>query len=153
MLSLRFLLAWFLSCLTPAAPQNIEDTKEAGTDPQGNVYMSSDEDKRIKVTETNRCQMVLIALDRQTVGCSVTRGLELEEFRHPLRLDIYLKGGRRITIEPGTPIWDWHFWRGGQQVFVSFGPFNGRGTDALYDAASGQAVERLEEPSDDSLLP
>ena len=151
-LSLCYLLHCLLSCPTSAA-QNIEDSKEAGIDPQGNVYVSSDVGKRISVTETNRCEMVSIALDRQTVGCLVMRGSGPEEFSHPLKLEIYLKSGRRITIEPGTPIRDWHFWREGQQVFVSFGPSNGPGTDVLYDAASGQVVERLEEPSDESLLP
>jgi len=135
------------------AAQNLEDSKEAGIDPQGYVYVISDEGKRIKVTETKRCEMLLVAPNRQTVGCLVMRGAEAEEFSHPLNLEIYLKGGRQITIEPGTPIRDWHFWRNGEQVFVSFGSSNGPGTDVLYDTASGQVVEKLEEPSDEGLLP
>src|SRR5579872_937246 len=94
------LLAYFLllcSLLCPVrAAQNCD---EAGIDPQGNVYVASDEGKRIKVTETKRCEMVLFALNRQTVGCLVMRGVEPEEFSHPLKLEIYSRGGRQMTIE------------------------------------------------------
>jgi len=54
--------------------------------------------------------------DKQTVGFLVPRGTTAEEVSQSLRLEIYLIGGRRETIEPGVPILDWHFWKDGQQV-------------------------------------
>lgn len=153
----ELVLACFLLTLLFSFPlwgaQNASDTKEAGIDAHGMVYVSSDAGKQIFVTSTNRCEVTLIAPDRQTVGCLVTRGPTPEAFSHPLTLEIYLKGGRRVSIEPGTSIRDWHFWNGGRQVFVSFGPANGKGMDALYNSASGEVVEKMEEPPDDSLLP
>src|SRR5256884_1752422 len=56
-------------------------------------------------------------------------------------------------IEPGAPILEWHFSEDGQQVAFSYGQGNGQVTYALYDLATARIIEKLAEPSDESLLP
>jgi hypothetical protein len=70
-----------------------------------------------------------------------------------LQLEIYRKGGHKEIIEPGAPILDWHFWKDGQQVAVSSGLGDGQTTYALYDSVTARQIEKLAEPSDESLLP
>jgi hypothetical protein len=69
-----------------------------------------------------------------------------------LRLEIYLRNGKKEIIETETPM-DWHFWRDGHQVAVYSHLLDGKGHYALYDAASARVVEELAEPANDSLLP
>jgi len=69
------------------------------------------------------------------------------------RLEIYRKGGYKGIIEPGEPILDWHFWKDGQQVAVSYGQGNDQVAYALYDLATARPIERVAETSDESLLP
>ena len=135
------------------AAEKFEYAKQAELDSQGNVYVSSDEGKLIKMADANHCSSVEVANDKQTVGCTVMRGLAPEEFSQPLKLEIYLKGGLRKTIELEAPIRNWHFWKDGQQVSVCSGPSNGPGTYALYDVGSARVVEKLQEPPDENLLP
>jgi hypothetical protein len=131
--------------------QKFEYNKQAELDAQGNVYVSTDEGKLIKMADSGHCLEVRVADDKQTVGCMVR--LMAEEPPQSLQLEIYLKGGQRKTIGPGAPIRDWHFWKGGQQVTVYSGPRDGSGTYALYDTTSARLIERLAEPSDGRLLP
>jgi hypothetical protein len=147
-----FLAYSVLSCPT-WAQDRFEYSKQAELDPQGNVYVSSDEGKLIKMAEQGHCSWVEVASDKQTVGCLVIRGLEPEQFSQSLQLEIFLKGGTKKTIEPGAPIRDWHFLKEGRQVSVYFGPPNAPGVYALYEAASARLIEKLPEPSDESLLP
>jgi len=70
-----------------------------------------------------------------------------------LQLEIYRKGGHKEIIEPGAPILEWHFSEDGQQVAFSYGQGNGQVTYALYDLATARIIEKLAEPSDESLLP
>jgi len=57
------------------------------------------------------------------------------------------------AIQPGGLIREWHFWNGGEQVAIFFGEPGSRGAYALYDAATGQPVQEVAEPSDKSSLP
>jgi hypothetical protein len=135
----------------PVQDNKFEYNKRAELDAQGNVYVSSDEGKLIRMADNGYCLEVRVADDSQTVGCMVR--LKSEEPPQSLQLEIYLKGGNRHTIEPGAPIRDWHFWKAGQQVTVYSGSRDGSGTYALYDTASTRLVEKLAEPSDESMLP
>jgi len=130
------------------AQGNLEYSKEARLDPQGNVYVSSEEGKLIKMASLGHCSEVIFASDRQTVACAVMRP-DLSW----TQLEIYLEGGAKETIEPGGLIRDWHFWKDGLQVAVYSGPATGAGTYMLYEAASARTVETLAEPPDGSLLP
>jgi hypothetical protein len=130
------------------AQGDLGHSKEARLDPQGDVYVSSDEGKLIKMAGPGHCSEVIFASDKQTVACAVMRP-DLSR----TQLEIYLKGGVKKTIEPGGWIRDWHFWKNGLQVAVYSGPATGAGTYVLYDAASTRIVETLAEPPDESLLP
>jgi hypothetical protein len=127
-------------------------TTEAGIDSDGNVYVASDEGKPVKMTTVAHCIEAWFADDKQTVGCSVSRGTKPEEAMQSLRLEIFLRNGKKEIIETETPM-DWHFWRDGQQVAVYSRLLNGKERYALYDAASARLIEELAGPSDESLLP
>ncbi len=148
---------FFALGLLPAHPtmaaQELEYGKEGTIDQHGNIYVSSDESKLIKVADTSNCSEGILAPDRQTMGCFVMQSPKPDGSWVSLDLEIYLKGGRRVLIDPGTPMGDWHFWQGGRQVAIcSYRP--GRPIlHILYDSATGQEVKRIEEPQDDSLLP
>ena len=131
--------------------QQSEFTKQAEFEAQGNIYVSSNQGFLIKMADSGHCLEAWVADDKQTVGCMVWQ--KSEEPPQSVELEIYLKGGQRKTIGPGTPIRDWHFWKGGQQIALYSGPRNGVGTYALYDTSSAGLIEKLAEPSDERLLP
>jgi hypothetical protein len=150
------LLVSLLSSFPISAAQQSDYAKEAGLDPQGNIYVSSDEGKAIWMANTSHCSETTFANDRQTVGCRVMGQVQdpkTDGFSPTFQLEIYLKGGRKKTIEPGPPIFEWHFWKNGQQVAVYSGPRYGQGVFALYESATGRLVEKLAEPTDESSLP
>ena len=147
----NFLLSLALAAIT-TSEQKVQYTTEAGIDSDGNIYVASDGGKPINMATMGHCIEVRVADDRQTVGCTVARGTKLEESMQSLRLEIYLRNGRKQIIETETPMMDWHFWRDGQQVAVSHS-LDGKGHYALYDAASARVVEELAEPANESLLP
>lgn len=139
--------------VTPCMAQQQRDYKtEAGIDSDGNIYVASDAGRPINMASVGHCIEARFADDRQTVGCSVARGTKSEEAMQSLRLEIYLRNGKKQMIETETPM-DWHFWRDGQQVAVYCHSVDGKGHYALYDAASAHLVEELTEPASESLLP
>jgi hypothetical protein len=150
LLGLCLLAHSLLWCLT-WAQDKLQYSKQAEFDSQGNIYVSSEEGKLIKMAGSGHCGWAEVARDNQTVGCLVMRGPEL--ISESLQLEIFLKGGKKITIEPGAPIRDWHFLKDGQQVSVHFGFPNAPGCFALYESASGHLIEKLTEPPDESSLP
>jgi hypothetical protein len=153
------MLVHFLACAILAIPceprqlQKLEHTKQAELDAEGNIYVSSDDDKLIKMASAGYCMEAKFAADGQTVGCSVARGTKPEEVMQSLRLEIYLRNGQKKIIETQTPLMEWHFWNDGQQVAVCSRSPNGKRRHALYDAASSRLVKELAEPSDEHLLP
>jgi hypothetical protein len=150
----NFLVAVALAptCMSQQEPM-LNHTNEAGIDSDGNVYVASDEGKRLKVTTVAHCLEVSGSPNSQTVGCSVPRGTKLPESIQSLRLEIYLRNGKQKIIETDTPIIDWHFWHDGQQVVVHSLSLDGKQLYALYDAATVRRVEEIANPSDESVLP
>jgi len=152
----RCMLVSFLvsaALVTPCMAQQRRDyTTEAGIDSDGNIYVASDAGKRINMSTLGHCIDARQAPDRQTVGCSIARGTKPEEAMQSVRLEIYLRNGKKQIIETETPM-DWHFWRDGQQVAVYSHSLDGKGHYGLYDAASAHLVEELAEPENESLLP
>jgi hypothetical protein len=130
----------------------LNHTTEAGIDSDGNVYVASDQGKPLKMATVAHCIEARFADDRQTVGCSVARGTKPEETMQWLRLEIYLRNGKKEVIETETPM-DWHFWRDGKQVAVYSRLLDGKDRHALYDSATARLIEELVGPSDESLLP
>lgn len=137
----------------PSREQQFEYSKQAELDAEGNVYVSSDQGKLIWMANTKHCSEVGEANDHQTVGCRVVQDQEFGNTVPSLQLEIYRKGGHKEIIEPGGPILDWHFWKDGQQVAVSSRLGNGQVTYGLYDSAAARLIEKLAEPSEESLLP
>jgi hypothetical protein len=70
-----------------------------------------------------------------------------------LELEIYPKGGEKKTIEPGAPTLEWHFWEDGKKVAVHSALRVRQGTYALYESATARLVEKLAEPTNNSVLP
>jgi len=130
--------------------EKLAPSTEAHLDPEGNVYVSSDQGKLIKMAGAGHCSEVIFASDRQTVACAVMKDTtDLSWWR----LEIYLKGGTTTRIELGGLIREWHFWNDGRQVAVYSGPLEGPAAYALYDTASGRVLEKMTELPDESLLP
>src|SRR5919108_4227178 len=148
-------LVSFAVASTPCSlrEQQFEYNKQAEVDAKGNIYVSSDQGKLIWMANIKHCSEVSEASDQQTVGCRVIQDQELGNIAPSLQLEIYRKGGHKEIIEPGAPILEWHFWEEGQQVAFSYGQGNGQLTYALYDLATARIIEKLAEPSDESLLP
>jgi hypothetical protein len=133
--------------------QKFDYNRQAELDAAGNIYVSSDEGKLIRMAGAGHCIEVKFALDKQTVGCSVARGTKPEEVMQSFQLEIYLKNGHKRVIESETLIAAWHFWRDGKQVVVDWSTAGGRGRYALYDSASARLVEECPQPRDASSLP
>ncbi|HMD86610.1 MAG TPA: hypothetical protein VKO18_18135 [Terriglobia bacterium] len=146
MFGICFTLCFLLARPTGAA-QALEFGKEAQMDPHGNIYVSSDEGKLIKVTDTSHCSESIFAPDRQTFGCRVKGPLQPNGYWESLILEIYRKGGQRTNIQPGAPIGEWHFWKDGQEVSVCSYPSGGTEMHILYNAATGQVVEKAADDS------
>jgi hypothetical protein len=127
-------------------------TTEAGIDSDGNIYVASDQGKPVRMATVAHCIEARFADDRQTVGCSVARGTKPEETMQSLRLEIYLRNGKKQIIETETAM-DWHFWSDGKQVAVYSRLLDGNGRHALYDSASARLIEEVVGLSDESLLP
>jgi hypothetical protein len=133
--------------------QQLPYNQEAELDAEGNIYVSSDQGKLIWMSNTKHCSEMRQAPDRQTVGCRVIQDPNPDNTLVSLQLEIYRKGGHKVIIAPGAPIGDWRFWNDGEQVAVSFGAADAPATYALYDSATGRVIEKLSQPSDESLLP
>jgi hypothetical protein len=135
-----------------AKQQQLEYNQEAELDSEGNIFVSSEQGKLIWMGTTKRCSELREAPDRQTFGCRVMSDPNRGDMT-ALQVEIYRKGGHKVILEPGALIRDWRFWKEGEQVAVSFGPADAPLTYALYDAATGRVIEKLSQPSDESLLP
>jgi hypothetical protein len=143
----------FLLITLPCAAQNAGYNKEAKLDAEGNIFVSSDEGRLIRMAGTRHCSESIFATDKQTVGCMVAPSTDVFPPAPSLKLEIYLKGGEKRTIEPGAPILDWHFWEEGRAVAVHSGPNVRQGTYALYESATAHVIEKLAEPAHERALP
>jgi hypothetical protein len=137
----------------PCIAQKSEYDKEAELDGKGNIFVSSNDGKLIWMADTRHCSEAIFANDRQTVGCMVAPSSDSFPPAPILQLEIYLKGGEKRTIEPGTPILDWHFWEEGRAVAVHSGLNVRQGTYTLYESATARVIEKLAEPANEKTLP
>ena len=144
------LLCFVLFCSAGSAQQSWY-TDQAEVDAQGNIYVSSDQGKLIKMAGPNYCSEASVAHDLQTVVCMVAR--TSEEFSHPRRLEIFQKNGVKKTIETGTPIREWHFWNDRRQIALSFGTSDAPESYALYDLTDVRLVEEAIASTDTKQIP
>ena len=137
----------------PFAAQNTSYNKEAKLDEKGNICVSSDAGRLIWMADTRHCSESIFATDKQTVGCMVASPTDVFPPAPSRELEIYLKGGEKRTIEPGAPIFDWHFWEEGRAVAVHSGLKVRQGTYTLYESATARVIEKLAEPANEDTLP
>jgi len=137
----------------PFAAQNTSYNKEAKLDEKGNIFVSSDAGRLIWMADTRHCSESIFATDKQTVGCMVAGPTDVFPPAPSRKLEIYLKGGEKRTIEPGAPIFDWHFWEEGRAVGVHSGLKVRQGTYTLYESATARVIEKLAEPANEDMLP
>jgi hypothetical protein len=57
--------------------QQFEYNKQAEFDADGNIYVSSDQGKLIRMADPKHCSEAHVANDQQTVGCRVMQNQEL----------------------------------------------------------------------------
>lgn len=99
----------------------------------------------------HHCSEAQGTVDGKSIACMVWDG-DAEKFSHPRQLEIYRNQRLIVTIEPGAPIREWHFWKEGEQLSVHTGMGTG-GTYQLYDTATGKLVDQVNAPSNPSELP
>ena len=151
----RPILVWsgvLLICAGTSLAQERAYNEQAEFDKDGDIFVSSDGGKLILMGNTARCVEASVAGDRQTVICLV-RNPTAEDSMQSLQAEIYFRGGQTRVIEPGAPIWEWHFWENGKQLALFFVERGSRGTHALYDTATGALIEKTEQPEGVSQLP
>jgi hypothetical protein len=106
---------------------------------QGAAAQSAEEMMGVK---QDHCSISQGTLDGRTFACMVWDH-DPARFSDPTQIEIYRGHKKMYTIQPGSPIREWHFWHDGKQLAVHYG-FNGKlGTFALYDAATGKQLDRL----------
>lgn len=155
----KLIFATFLVSLVVTSSESLpkqqgpEYNQEVQVDAAANIYVRSDQGKLILMGSTKRCWEVREVIDRQTCGCRVMSQPTPDNPMPSFQLEIYRKGGHKVIIAPGALIGDWRFWKDGEQVAVSFGQVDGAPTYALYDLESGRVIEKLSQPSDESVLP
>lgn len=76
-----------------------------------------------------------------------------EKFSEPRQLEVYQNGQLIVTIQPGAPIRQWHFWKTGDQLSIHTGVRGEAGTYQLYDTTTGKLVDEVNSPSSLSKLP
>lgn len=86
----------------------------------------------------NHCSEILGTADSAVFACQVWDGRP-DLFSSPRQIEIFRKGERLQSIDPGAQIVEWHLWKGGKQIAVHFGH---PGTYALYDTVTGSVLER-----------
>jgi hypothetical protein len=98
------------------------------------------------------CSEIRGSPDNQTFACLVWDRAP-ERFSEPRQIEIYTGMKRIQTIEPGTPILEWHFWKDGKQLAVHSGTRDTLGTYALYDTTTGVQIDRASDSIEPSGLP
>jgi len=100
----------------------------------------------------NHCSVAQSTEDGKTFVCMVWDN-DPQKFSNPLQLEIYRNQQLVVTIKPGTPIREWHFWKNGEQLSVHAGVQGDVGTYRLFDAATGKPVDQVNSVSSPGELP
>lgn len=101
-----------------------------------------------KLRNQTGCSDPAIAADQKTVGWLAEYDEGGQSYPLPLTLVIYRSGKIIRQFSPnGLVIWDWHFWRDGQQVAYSWGASHGGISGyRLFDVESGRLLEEVNTP-------
>jgi hypothetical protein len=88
----------------------------------------------------NHCSLIQSSSYEDTVGCLVWDRKPFGD-SEARQIEIYRKGELKLTIEPGDPIREWHFWENGRRMEVAYGAPGAAARYALYDLATGKQVD------------
>jgi len=88
----------------------------------------------------NHCSLMQSAPYEDTVGCLVWDRKPFGD-SEARQIEIYRKGELKLTIEPGDPIREWHFWENGRRMEVAYGAPGAASRYALYDLETGRQVD------------
>jgi hypothetical protein len=149
-LGLLVLLAYTTVPFIAQAPQAVPG---AGIDREGNIFVSAKDGHPIIMATASHCPAALGTIDGKTMICLVARDLGENGYLPPLRFEVYSSGGKKLAIEPGGPIRDWHLWNDQHAIAISFTDEKGLARDSLYEIATGKRLESIDEPSDRTKLP
>jgi hypothetical protein len=145
-------LALAVGCSAAAA--QTPSPERLGIDDHGNVWVSASNGERLLMAVDDHCLEIAEADDRQSIACLVSSGFDDDGALLPsLQLEIYRPGGRRLLLDPNGTIGEWHFWKEGQEVAISFQMQSGETKHALYDGESGRLIEQVLDPRDLRRLP
>ena len=103
------------------------------------VIALSEESMGIK---EGHCSMSQGTVDGKTLACMVWDN-DPARFSEPTQIEIYRDHKLKYTIQSGSPIWEWHFWKEGKQLAIHYGSQNGAEFYVLYDSRTGKEVDRL----------
>jgi hypothetical protein len=98
------------------------------------------------------CSVMQGTPDNQAFACQVW-DKNPERFSAPLQLEVYRQGEKVLTIEPGRPILEWHFWNDGKQLAVRSGIQGGSDSYFLCDTATAIQVDQAPGSLTPSRLP
>ena len=100
----------------------------------------------------HHCSVAQGTVDGRAFVCMVWDN-NPQNFSEPRKLEVYRHRQPIVTIEPGTPIQEWHFWKQGEQLSIHTGVRGKAGTYELHETATGKLVEKVNPPSSPSELP
>jgi len=108
--------------------------------------------KEIIGVKEGHCSMAQGTVDGRTFACMVWDN-DPARFSGPTQIEIYRGRKLKYTIQSGSPIWEWHFWKEGKQLTVHYGSQHGAAFYVLYDSRNGAEVERMAGSPDSRRLP
>jgi hypothetical protein len=111
----------------------------AGEDGKAHVVYANGAAKTVPPEKQQvRCESILVAADKRTVGWSVLVKNCCTSYPIATAIVLY-RNGRKTIVSPPQAIYQWHFTGGGDRIAVLFGPVHGGAAGAnLYDVRSGE---------------
>ena len=119
----------------------------------GEIILIAKDGHRTILAEQGHCNEGSGTPKNQFYACAVSRGVTDQGYRPAFQIEVYSSDGRKMTIEPGGAIREWHLWNNYRQIGISFGTAAGRVSHALYNARTGKLVRQLDDTASSSLLP
>lgn len=119
----------------------------------GDWYVSSDSGNLIRVATKDHCSLLQGTVDNQTLFCQVNSRAPDGNSAPSLELDVYRRNGTTIAIKPGGEIGEWRIQNDGAQVAIDVYKDEKLARHELYDATTGNLLERVDQGPNESALP
>ena len=146
---LAILLLVALTCGVGAPAQKPGLTLESN----GNLLLIRKDGHRTALAEHGHCIEGSGAPKNEYFVCLVSRGISDQGFLPVFQIEIYESDGRKLILEPGGPIREWHLWNNYRQIAIAFDKTSNGVAHALYDARTGKLLHQFDDPVSPSLLP